>query len=227
MQLFRKTLLVLGVAVAVAGAQVTQGRLTSNRPHVAQSQLPAQAVQSEDGIRLLESTRHGALLAAMAADLAEEHAEASESHDDGGRSLGSAAKKAKKAAKKAQKAYAKLVKSLKKSHGKNSVCLEVAEKVSSREESSFSSCLNDPFTTSMINQLGEACDSHDRTACTTTQGCLWVGSLWASNQEGSKIADETHKCVPDPCYRINNGRCTLQVRTKLSREWKLFSRAEH
>lgn len=92
-----------------------------------------------------------------------------------------------------------------------STCLAIYEEINNRDaDTAFSTCANSAYTTAMLNQNDETCLEYNRTECKQTNGCMWVGTLWAANTYSSVKTSEASTCVPDPCFRINNGHCTIQ-----------------
>lgn len=68
----------------------------------------------------------------------------------------------------------------------------------------LSDCLNEAFvrTQNSINPVTgkeDTCDQHDRETCSATNGCIW-----------RQLGNLPPACHADPCFRINNGRCTIQ-----------------
>ncbi|GBG28766.1 Hypothetical Protein FCC1311_049872 [Hondaea fermentalgiana] len=89
------------------------------------------------------------------------------------------------------------------------VCRAIYDEWIEREDSlQFSKCIENPMTAMMINQNGETCLQLDRTDCKTTDGCMWIANMFAGSLTSKQ--GQSEKCVPDPCFRINNGQCTIQ-----------------
>lgn len=59
------------------------------------------------------------------------------------------------------------------------------------------------------------CGNHGAQECTDTPGCQWLNSLTSGHLAGPEGTSNRGRCLADPCIRINNGRCTIQVRVLL------------
>mmetsp|Transcript_13264 Transcript_13264/g.23785 ORF Transcript_13264/g.23785 Transcript_13264/m.23785 type:complete len:387 (+) Transcript_13264:226-1386(+) len=55
------------------------------------------------------------------------------------------------------------------------------------------------------------CSQLSPEACVKATGCMWYNNLVQGHKVLPRSVDESRgRCLADPCFRINNGKCTLQ-----------------
>lgn len=98
------------------------------------------------------------------------------------------------------------------------VCVSVRDNAYCSTFDNDDDCINSPadicYWSSVLDNCQsryQDCSAFDPEECVQVDGCMWFNDLEEGHQvDPDSINDQRGRCLADPCFRINNGKCTIQ-----------------